>query len=149
MRIAIASDHKGFKLKNILSEYLKSKGNIIVDFGTYSAESCDYPDYIYPAVDSLRKKKTDRAIVICYSGIGSAIVANKTRGIRAALVFNIKMAVFSRKHNNSNTLVLGAGFLKPDYVKKIVTRWLAVDFEGGRHARRLRKIQKIEEKENV
>ncbi len=149
MKIAVASDHKGFKLKNILSEYLKDKGNEIVDFGTHSTESCDYPDYIYPAVDSVRKKKCERAIVICYSGVGSAIVANRVKGIRAALVFNIRMAVFSRKHNNSNVLVLAAGFLKTDYAKKMVIRWLSADFEGGRHARRLRKIQKIEEKENV
>ena len=149
MRIAVGCDHRGFKLKNTLSDYLKSRGHTVIDFGTFAPESCDYPDYIYPAALSVRNKKADRAIVICWTGIGSSIVANKVKGIRAALVFNIKMAVYSRRHNNSNVLVLGAGFIKSDYAKRMVARWLNTEFEGGRHSRRLRKVQKIEEKENV
>jgi len=149
MRIALGCDHRGFKLKNILSDYLKSRGHTVIDFGTFSSESCDYPDYIHPAAMSVKNKKADRAIVICYSGVGSSIVANKVKSIKAALVFNIKMAVYSRRHNNSNVLVLGAGFIKSSYAKKIVARWLNTDFDGGRHQRRLRKIHKIEESENV
>ena len=149
MTIAVASDHRGFKLKNVLSEYLKLKGRRVVDFGTFSSQSCDYPDYVYPAVLSVKNKKSERAIVICYSGVGSCIVANHVRGIRAALVFNIKTAVLSRRHNNSNVLVLAAGFIKADYAKKLVIRWLNTSFEGGRHQRRLRKIHIIEERENV
>jgi len=149
MRIALGCDHRGFKLKNIFSDYLKAHGHTVVDFGTFSSQSCDYPDYIYPAALSVKRKKADRAIVICYTGVGSSITANKVRGIRAALVFNIKMAVYSRRHNNSNVLVLGAGFIKRDYAKKIVARWLNTEFDGGRHQRRLRKIQRIEERENV
>ncbi len=149
MRIALASDHRGFKLKNLIADYLKRRGIEVLDFGTFSRDSCDYPDYVYPAVMAVKERKAQRAIVICYTGVGSSIVANKVNGIRAALVFNIKMAVLSRRHNNSNVLVLGAGFLKPDYALRIVSRWLNTGFEGGRHLRRLRKIEKIEEKHYV
>ena len=146
MRIAIASDHRGFKLKSILAEYLRDRGYTIIDFGTYSSDSCDYPDYVYPASVAVKNKQADRAIIVCYSGIGSCIVANRLKGIRAALAVDIKRAALSRKHNNSNVLVLGAGFLKREYAKKLVTRWLAIPFEGGRHLRRLKKIERIEEK---
>ena len=146
-KIALASDHRGFKLKNVLEEFLKEKGFEVLDFGTYSSSPCDYPDYVYPAACAVKERKVDRAIVICYTGIGSCIVANKVKGIRAALVFNSKMVSLSRKHNNSNVLVLGAGFLKIEEAKKIVMRWLKEEFEGGRHLRRIRKIKKIEEEE--
>ena len=148
MKIALASDHRGFKLKSYLGDYLESKGHSIVDFGTHSADSCDYPDYVYPAALAVKEKKADRAIVICYTGIGSCIVANKVRGIRAALVADIKSAQLTRKHNNSNVLVLGSYGLKPDYAKKIVSAWIKTEFEGGRHLKRVRKIRKIEEKES-
>ncbi len=143
MKIAIASDHRGFKLKSILTEYIENKDMIVNDFGTFSHDSCDYPDYVYPAVMAVKQKKADRAIVICYSGVGSSIVANRIKGIRAALVFTIRTAVLSRMHNNSNVLVLGAGFLKTDYAKKMVIRWLNTPFEGGRHLKRLRKIESL------
>lgn len=149
MRIALGCDHRGFKLKNIIADYLRGKGHVVIDFGTFSSQSCDYPDYIYPAALSVKEKKADRAIVICYTGVGSSITANKVRSIRAALVFNIKMAVYSRRHNNSNVLVLGAGFVKKDYAIRLVARWLNTAFDGGRHQRRLRKIQKIEESKDV
>lgn len=149
MKIALASDHRGFKLKDFLTHILEEKGHRIADFGTHSCDSCDYPDYIYPASVAVRDKNCDRAILICYSGVGSAIVANKVRGIRAALVSNIKSAVLSRKHNDSNVLVLPAYMLKKEQVKRIVFAWLKAEFEGGRHARRVRKIKDIEEKENV
>lgn len=149
MKVAVASDHRGLKLKNILLEYLKEKGHTVIDFGTYSLESCDYPDYIYPACLAVKDKKADRAIVICYTGIGSCIAANKVKGIRAALVYSIKSARFSRKHNNSNVLVLPSHFFNADYAKKIAACWLKEEFDAGRHARRLKKIQEIEEKEKV
>lgn len=149
MRIALGCDHRGFKLKNVLLDYLKGKGHTVVDFGTFSSQSCDYPDCVYPAALAVKNKKADRAIVICWTGIGSSITANKVKGVRAALVFNIKMAVYSRRHNNSNVLVLGAGFIKKDYAVRLTARWLNTDFDGGRHQRRLRKLHKIEEKENV
>lgn len=149
MKIAIASDHRGFKLKDFLSNFLTQKGYEIIDFGTHSSEPCDYPDYIYPASVALRDKKVERAILICYSGIGSCIAANKVKGVRAALVSNIKSAVLSRKHNNSNALVLAEYMLKREQAKRIVSSWLKAEFEGGRHLRRINKIREIEEKENV
>jgi ribose 5-phosphate isomerase B len=149
MKIALAGDHRGFKLKNTIAEFLKEKGYEIVDFGTHSLESCDYPDYIYPASLAVRDKKAQRAIFICYTGIGSCIVANKVKGIRAALVCNSKSASLSRKHNDSNVLILPAYLLKVEQAKKIVSVWLKTEFESGRHLRRINKIREIEEKENA
>ncbi len=145
MKISFGCDHRGFKLKNTLVDYLKDKGYQVVDFGTFSKDPVDYPDYIYPAVLALAQKKVNRAIVICYTGIGSCILANKIKGVRAALACNIKSAKFSRKHNDSNVLVLASDLLKSDYAKKMVLSWLKEGFEGGRHSRRLRKIRKIEQ----
>jgi ribose 5-phosphate isomerase B len=147
MKIAFASDHRGFKLKNKLMEYLKNKGYAVSDFGTYSTDSCDYPDYIYPASLAVKNKKADRAIVICYTGIGSCIAANKVKGVRAALVYSIKNATLARKHNNSNVLVLPSDLLRFEYIKKVVNSWIKTGFEGGRHLRRVKKISEIEEKE--
>jgi len=149
MRIAIASDHRGFKLKNTLIKYLEEKGNLVLDCGTYSQDPCDYPDYTYTASTAVRNKEADRAIIICYTGIGSCIAANKVKGIRAALAYNLKGAYMSRRHNNSNALVLPSCFLKIDSAKRIVSRWLKEEFQGGRHSRRVRKIRQIEEKENA
>ena len=149
MKIAIASDHRGFKLKSTLSRYLESRGETVIDFGTHSREACDYPDYVYPAALAVKNKKADRAIIICYTGVGSAIAANKVRGIRAALVYSLKSALLSRQHNNSNVLVLPSYLLKVDYIKKVVSAWIKAEFEGGRHGRRVRKITQIEEKENA
>ncbi|MCQ9205392.1 MAG: ribose 5-phosphate isomerase B [Omnitrophica bacterium] len=149
MRIAIACDHRGFKLKNLLVKYLGEKDHRVIDFGTYSKDPCDYPDYAYLATSALKNKKVDRAIIICYTGVGSCIAANKVKGIRAVLAYNLKSAYMSRRHNDSNTLVLASYLFKFDYVKKIVSRWLKEGFEGGRHLRRVRKISRIEEKENV
>ncbi len=149
MRVGIGSDHRGFKLKNFLIDFLREKKIVVVDFGTYSSDSCDYPDFIYPLGVAIRERKIDKGIFICYTGIGSCICANKIKGVRAGLVYNLKTAKLSRKHNNTNVLVLGAGFLKREYAKKIVWVWLNTGFEGGRHLRRLRKILRIEEEESV
>ena len=149
MKIAIACDHRGFKLKNILVKYLEEQNNRVIDFGTYSKDACDYPDYAYLAASALANKKVDRAIIICYTGVGSCIAANKVKGVRAVLAYNIKSAYMSRRHNDSNVLVLPSYLFKADYFKKIVSRWLKEGFEGGRHLRRVRKIKEIEEKENV
>jgi len=149
MKIALASDHRGFQLKNFLSDNLKKKGYEVEDFGTYSQDPCDYPDYIYPAALAVKNKKADRAVVICYTGEGSAMAANKVRGVRAALAYDLKSAYMSRRHNNSNVLVLPSYLFKAEQAKKIVLRWLKEEFEGGRHLRRVKKIKDIEEKENV
>ena len=149
MKIALASDHRGFKLKNELAVFLKEKGYAVVDFGTHSKTPSDYPDSVQPAAEAVAKRSIERAIVICYTGIGSSICANKAKGVRAALVYSLKSARLSRKHNNSNVLVLPSHLFKIIAAKKIVLAWLRQDFEGGRHARRLRKIATIEEKGNV
>ncbi|MDD5584935.1 MAG: RpiB/LacA/LacB family sugar-phosphate isomerase, partial [Candidatus Omnitrophica bacterium] len=104
---------------------------------------------VYPASVAVKEKKVNRAIVICYTGIGSCIVANKVKGIRAALVSNIAAAALTRRHNDSNVLVLATQALKTDYAKKIVLTWLKTEFEGGRHLRRINKIRDIEERENT
>ena len=119
---------------------------MVLDCGTNSSESCDYPDYILKAAQAVARKKAARAIGICYTGVGSAIVANKVRGVRAALVQNVRQAGLSRAHNDSNMLILGAGFLRPAEAKRIIDTWLKTEFEGGRHARRVRKITNYEER---
>jgi len=148
MVIALASDHRGFKLKGVLADMLKAKGYAILDFGTHCRESCDYPDYIYPAAKAVQTGRASRAIAICYTGIGSSIVANKVRGVRAALVFNISSAKLTRQHNDSNILVLPSSLFKIAYAKKVVMAWLKAEFESGRHTRRVQKIREIEEKES-
>ncbi|MBU2102081.1 MAG: ribose 5-phosphate isomerase B [Candidatus Omnitrophota bacterium] len=149
MRIAIASDHRGFAMKGKIENFLREKGHDVKDFGTYSQEPCDYPDYVYPASRAVSEKKVDRAILICYTGIGSCIVANKVKGVRAALVSGIAAATLTRKHNDSNVLVLASQDSKFDYVKKIIITWLKTEFEGGRHLARVKKIREIEERENA
>ena len=142
--LALAADHRGFELKKKLIGHLRSKGIRVLDFGTDSEESCDYPDYVLKAALAVTRGKADQAIAICHSGIGSSIVANKVKGIRAALVHNVKEAELSRAHNDANMLVLGAGFVKPSVAQKIVQTWLKTNFEEGRHARRVNKITRYE-----
>ena len=142
--IALASDHRGFELKEKIKGYLEAKRIRTLDFGTDSTESCDYPDYILKAAEAVHRGRAERAIGICYTGIGSSIAANKVKGVRAALVQNVKQAGLSRAHNDSNMLILGAGFVKPAQVKKIIETWLETPFEGGRHARRIAKITRYE-----
>ena len=149
MKVAFGSDHRGFNLKRVLSEYLKKKGYGILDFGTFSKESCDYPVYSFKVGQAVAAKKASFGIVICKTGIGSAMAANKVKGVRAALVHNIKGARFSRLHNNANVLVLGSDFVKPDQAKKIVNIWLKTGFEAGRHLRRVDQIKDIEERNGL
>ena len=147
MKIAFACDHRGIKLKLFLIDYLRRKKHKIYDFGTHTPESCDYPDYIYPAAKAVSEKKVDRGIVLCFTGIGASITANKVKGVRAALVDSVAKARFSRKHNNSNVLALSAGFIDKNLAKRIVSVWLKTEFEGGRHLRRIKKIEAIEQQE--
>ncbi len=144
MKIAIGCDHRGYKLKESLKRSLSRNGHEVADFGAYSKESCDYPGFCLKVARAVAKGKQDRGILICLTGIGSSIVANKVPGVRAALCHTIKSAEFSRRHNDANVLVLASGEVDKDKAKKIVSRWLATDFEGGRHARRVRQIVKIE-----
>ena len=142
--IALAADHRGFELKEKIKKYLESKKIPVMDYGTHSGVSCDYPDYMIKAAEAVKKGKAERAIGVCHSGIGSSIAANKVRGVRAALVQSAEEAKLSRAHNDSNMLILGSGFVKPAHVQKIIQTWLDTNFEGGRHARRIDKISRYE-----
>ncbi|MCK4357434.1 MAG: ribose 5-phosphate isomerase B [Candidatus Cloacimonetes bacterium] len=144
-KIILASDHAGFQLKKVLLDYLRKKIDV-TDFGTFNEESVDYPDYGFPAAEKVANGEFERGILICGSGLGMSIVANKVKGIRAALCTSIDIAKLSRQHNNANILVLPGRFMKEDLAQKIVKVWLTTEFEDGRHQRRLDKIQKFEEK---
>lgn len=142
--VLIASDHAGFTLKEQLKLYLRRIGLEAKDLGTYSDERCDYPAFAYKLARAISGKKYKRGILICKSGIGNSIVANRFPGVRAALCYNIKAARLSREHNDSNVLVLGSGFVNPELAKKILQVWLNAEFLAGRHRRRLNQIEKIE-----
>ena len=145
MQIAIASDHGGFGLKEEIKRYLGKKGLSCQDFGCGSQESCDYPDFGFPAAESVRDGKCEKGILICKSGMGMSMVANKVKGIRAALCHTPEIARKSRQHNNANILVMAAVVVGPDTAKEIIDVWLTTGFEGGRHQRRLDKIDRYEE----
>lgn len=142
--IPIASDHGGFVLKEKLKKFLRKKGFLVKDYGTHSEDSCDYPKFAYLLAKDVSKGKYDKGILICKSGIGNSIVANKLPKVRAALCYNVKAAKLSREHNNSNILVLGSLFVNEALAKKIISIWLKTEFAGGRHQRRLDQIRKIE-----
>ncbi|MCX5706256.1 MAG: ribose 5-phosphate isomerase B [Candidatus Omnitrophica bacterium] len=143
-KILIAADHGGFKLKEKIKPLLIRRGLQVKDLGTFSVESCDYPKYAYSLARLVSDGKYRRGILICKSGIGNSIVANRLAGVRATLCYNIKAARFSREHNDSNVLVLGSLFVKPALAVKIIDTWLKAKFQGGRHKRRLNQIKKIE-----
>ncbi len=143
-KIILGSDHGGFHLKEKLKVYLEKKGFKVKDVGPYSAESCDYPEFAYAAAKDVSIGKFKRGILICKSGIGNSIVANKLPRVRAALCYNVKAAAISRQHNDSNILVLGASFVNEELARKIVNTWLVETFAGGRHKRRIAQIRKIE-----
>ncbi|MFA5725815.1 MAG: ribose 5-phosphate isomerase B [Candidatus Omnitrophota bacterium] len=145
-KILIAADHGGFVLKESLKPYLKKKGFSVCDLGAFSNEHCDYPALAYNLAGKVRQGKFKKGILICKSGIGNSIVANRVPGVRAALCNNVKVARLSREHNDSNVLVLGAIFVKPPLAKKITAAWLKAEFQGGRHERRLNQIKTIERK---
>lgn len=144
IRIIIGSDHTGFHLKNILIKYLTSKGFLITDAGTFSEESCDYPDFAKIVARSIARGENDFGMLIDATGIPSSIVANKIRGIRAATCYNTFTAKSSRAHNNANILVIGARALGEETVKEITNVWLSTEFEGGRHQKRIDKINDLE-----
>ena len=142
--ILLASDHAGFALKEDLKLYLEKKGIKTKDYGTYSIDSCDYPVYAYALAKDISKKKYSRGILICKTGIGNSIVANRLPGVRASLCYNVEAAKLTRQHNDSNVLVLGSGFVNKKKAKEILDVWLTTEFEGGRHKRRLNLIKAIE-----
>jgi len=146
MRLALASDHGGFELKEAVRGWLQEWGYQVVDLGTHSPESVDYPDYIALAAAAVSRGETDRAVVLCGTGIGASIVANKFPGVRATLCHDIYTARMSRLHNDSNVLAMGGRILGADLAREMLKVWLETPFEGGRHERRLRKVAEIERK---
>ncbi len=146
MRIAIASDHRGFHLKEKLCALLKTKGHEVMDEGPQAAESVDYPDFAALVARRIGDNSADRGILICGTGIGMAVTANKFPGVRAAQCTDDVTAEISRRHNDLNVLCLSADMLSPRSVERMVGLWLKTEFEGGRHSRRIEKIREIEEK---
>jgi len=144
-RIAIASDHAGFSLKESIKKYLDKLGFEVEDFGTYSEESVDYPDFAVKVAEALKNKKFERGILICGTGIGMSISANKVPGIRAALCYNTKTAKLSREHNDANILTLGGRMIGEKEAKRIVDVWLKTKSLGERYLRRVEKINKIDD----
>jgi len=145
MRIAIGSDHRGFLLKRRIKDFLRDQRIAVIDLGTHTNKSCDYPIFVKKVCDLVAQGRVDYGILICKTGIGSTIAANKVKNIRASLCYNIKAAKLSRQHNNANVLVLGADFVNTQRAKRIVQEWLSTSFQGGRHERRLRQISQLEE----
>lgn len=141
MKISIASDHAGFKHKKHIKNYLEEKGFLVIDHGTFSSEPADYPDFIKLAAKDVSECKSDLGIGICGSGIGASIVANKFKGVRAALVLDEEMAELSRRHNDANFLALGERLSDKNNIIKILDVWLNTKFDGGRHERRVKKIE--------
>ena len=145
MKIAVACDHGAFDLKNKVVAALTAKGHEVKDFGTYSKDSCDYPDFAGPAAKAVASGEFDKGIVLCTTGIGVSITANKVKGIRCALCADSLSAEMTRRHNDANILAMGERVLGPGLALKIVDTFLNTPFEGGRHARRVDLISKIEE----
>ncbi len=146
MKIAVACDHGGLTLKAALLSFLKSRGDEVVDFGTDSAASCDYPDYALPAAEAVASGACERGILICSTGIGISIAANKVRGIRCAHCHDTYSAKYTRLHNDANMLAFGQKVIGEGLMLEIVETFLSTGFEGGRHQRRVDKISAIEVK---
>lgn len=138
--IGMCSDHAGYELKSIIQGYLQSQGIAYKDFGTFSAESCDYPDFAHPCARAVENGEVCCAIGICGTGNGIAMTLNKHQGIRAALCWDPELARLARAHNNANVLVLPARFIAPEKALEVVDTFFSTDFEGGRHQRRLDKM---------
>jgi len=149
MKIALGADHAGFELKEKLKQHLIRQGVEVSDVGTHSAESVDYPDYARQVGEAVVEKRADWGILVCGTGIGMAMAANKVAGIRAAAVHSEMEAQLSREHNNANVLTLGARVLDPTAAAVIVDRFLSTAFAGGRHERRVNKIMEIEQAEQL
>ena len=144
MKISIGSDHGAFTMKEHLKQYLTEQGHQVVDCGTYSTDSCDYADFAKAAAQLVASGDCDRGIVMCTTGIGISIAANKVRGIRCALCSEPYSAEMTRRHNDANMLAMGGALIGPNMADRIVDVFLGTEFEGGRHARRVGKIMAIE-----
>jgi ribose 5-phosphate isomerase B len=144
MRLALGCDHRGLELKDKVIDYLKAKGHTTEDLGCYSTEAADYPDYASAVAESVASGQAGYGILICSSGIGMCITANKHKGIRAALCCGPELALRARRHNDANVLCMGADFISVEEALKTVDNFINTTFEGGRHQRRLEKIEKPE-----
>ncbi len=142
MKISLACDHGGLQLKTFVKEYILKQGHDVVDCGTNSLESCDYPDFVHKASQLVADGTCQRGIVICTTGIGVSIVANKTAGVRCALCVNVDQATMTRRHNNANMLAMGQKYVDNATAQAIVDAFLHTEFEGGRHQIRVDKIEK-------
>jgi ribose 5-phosphate isomerase B len=146
MSIAIGCDHNGLKLKNVIVQLLREKGIEFEDYGTMTKDPIDYPDIAEKVAGSIVQRKHDRGILICGTGLGMAIAANKVRGIRAATCHDIYSAERARKSNNAQILTMGALIIGPELAKKLVEAWLVSEFQGGRSERKVKKIMEVEKR---
>lgn len=145
MKISVACDHGALALKNDIKEHLEKLGHEVKDFGTYTLDSCDYPDMIAPAAKAVANGECERGIVLCTTGIGASIVANKVKGVRCALLSDVLSARMTRLHNDTNVMALGAGIVGKNLALEIVDVWLGTEFSGDeRHQRRIDKITALE-----
>ena len=144
MKLAIGCDHAGFELKELFKNSLMHQGYIVEDYGTYDDSSCDYPDYAWKVAQAVSRGDSERGIIVCGSGIGVSIVANKVQGIRAALCNDIFTARSSREHNDANVLCIGARVVGKGVAETILDEWIHMEFSGGRHQKRVDKIHAYE-----
>lgn len=144
MKVAIASDHGGLNLREEIKNLLEEMGIEFQDFGCECNTSVDYPDYAFPVAEKVAAGEFDRGILICGTGIGMSIAANKVKGIRCALVHDVFSAIATRQHNDSNMLAMGERVIGPGLAREIAKHWLTTEFEGGRHANRINKITTVE-----
>jgi ribose 5-phosphate isomerase B len=144
MKLGIGADHAGFSMKEDLKSFLESRGHELVDVGTFNEESVDYPDMARRVAELVRDGEVERGILICGTGVGMAMAANKVSGVRAASCSDLLSARLSRAHNDANVLTLGARITAPYYAREILEAWLTTPFEGGRHERRVDMIRKME-----
>ncbi len=148
MKVALASDHRGFEFKNMITTFLSNLGHEVIDYGTSNAtDSVDYTDYGLKAARSVSKGESERAILICGTGLGMSLVANKVKGVRATVCHDLYTVEMSRRHNDSNVLCLGADVVDQKLLEKKIKLWIETPFEGGRHARRVGKIMDVESDE--
>ena len=144
MRIAVGCDHGGYELKKYIIKVLEKLGHEVEDFGCHSLDSCDDPDFAAPAARAVAEGRCDRGILVCTTGIGISIAANKVKGIRCAHCADCLQAELTRRHNDANMMAIGAGFTGPNMAERMVEVFLSTEFEGGRHVRRVEKIMALE-----
>ncbi len=144
MKISLGCDHGGLELKDAIKQHLLDRGFEVKDCGTFTKDSCDYPDYARPAAEAVASGECEKGIVVCTTGIGVSITANKVKGVRCALLSDLMSAKMTRQHNNTNMMALGQGVVGPMLALQIVDTWLDTEFEGGRHQRRIDKMMEIE-----